>query len=103
MTDPDAIQRLKSARGHLDAVMRMLDDDRYCIDVLQQVGAVQAALERARRSILEHHLRTCVVEGYAEGRIEEMADELLGAFFGGRGHSPGTARCGHTRHEEASS
>jgi CsoR family transcriptional regulator, copper-sensing transcriptional repressor len=102
MTNPDVIQRLKSARGHLDAVIRMVDDDRYCIDVLQQVGAVQAALDRSRRSILEHHLRTCVADGYAQGRVEEMTDELLGAFFGGRGHSSGTTYCGRTRHEEAS-
>jgi CsoR family transcriptional regulator, copper-sensing transcriptional repressor len=44
----------------------MIENDGYCIDVLQQVGAVKAALERSRRSILEHHLRTCVVDGYAQ-------------------------------------
>jgi hypothetical protein len=62
--------------------------------------AVQAALDRSRRSILEHRLRTCVVDGYAQGRVEEMTDELLGAFFGGR--ISGTARCAHPLHEETS-
>jgi CsoR family transcriptional regulator, copper-sensing transcriptional repressor len=93
MSDSDAIQRLKSARGHVDAIIRMIEDERYCIDVLQQIGAVQAALDRSRQAVLEHHLRTCVAEGYAAGRVEEMADELIGAFFGGR--ASGTRHCHH--------
>lgn len=93
MSNADAIQRLRSARGHVDAIIRMIDDDRYCIDVLQQITAVQAALDRSRRAVLEHHLRTCVVEGYAEGRVDEMAEEMVDAFFGGR--VSGTRHCRH--------
>ncbi|MDP3967851.1 MAG: metal-sensing transcriptional repressor [Nocardioides sp.] len=51
MTNPDAIQRLRSARGHVDAVIRMIEDDRYCVDVPQQIGAAQAALDRARQAV----------------------------------------------------
>jgi CsoR family transcriptional regulator, copper-sensing transcriptional repressor len=79
----------------------MIEDDRYCIDVIQQIGAVQAALDRSRQSVLEHHLRTCVVEGYADGRVEQMADELIGAFFGGR--VSGTRHCHHAGQEAPSS
>lgn len=74
--------RLRTARGHLDGVIRMVDDDRYCIDVLHQLSAVQGALERVRREVLEAHLRGCVPEAVAEGRIEDIVDELLTATFG---------------------
>lgn len=84
----DALQRLKSARGHLDAVIGMLEDDRYCIDVLHQLRAVEGGLVRSRRSILERHLRTCVVDAYAEGRVDDVVDELLAAFFTDRAPAP---------------
>jgi DNA-binding FrmR family transcriptional regulator len=62
----------------------MLEENRYCIDVLHQIGAVEGALERSRRAILEEHLRTCVVAAYADGRVDDVVEELLVAFFGGR-------------------
>jgi DNA-binding FrmR family transcriptional regulator len=83
--------RLRSARGHLDGVIRMVDDDRYCIDVLHQLSAVQGALERVRREVLEAHLRGCVPEAVAEGRIEDIVDELLTATFGSAPPNHGVA------------
>jgi CsoR family transcriptional regulator, copper-sensing transcriptional repressor len=74
---PATLQRLKSARGHLDAVIRMVEDGRYCVDVLHQVGAVQGALEHARVSILEDHLRSCVRDAYGQGRFDDIVDELI--------------------------
>lgn len=89
MSKPDALKRLGNARGHLDGVIRMLEDDRYCIDVVHQIDAVQAALNRARESVVDEHLRTCVRDAYAEGRVDDVADELMGALFGPRsGSSP---------------
>ena len=85
--------RLRSARGHLDGVIRMVDDDRYCIDVLHQLSAVQGALERARREVLEAHLRGCVPEAVAEGRIEDIVDELLTAAFGSAPHNGEAHHC----------
>lgn len=82
--------RLRSARGHLDGVIRMVDDDRYCIDVLHQLSAVQGALEGARREVLEGHLRGCVPEAVAEGRFGEVVDELLTATLGSAPHSHGS-------------
>ena len=78
--------RLRSAAGHLESVMRMVDDDRYCIDVLHQLSAVQGALERSRRQILEAHLRDCVPEAVAEGRVDDVVGELLAAAFGSAPH-----------------
>lgn len=74
--------RLRSARGHLDGVIRMVEEDRYCIDVLHQLSAVQGALDRVRRDILEAHLRGCVPEAISEGRVDDIVDELLAAAFG---------------------
>ncbi|MEX1126713.1 MAG: metal-sensitive transcriptional regulator [Acidimicrobiia bacterium] len=79
--------RLRSARGHLDGVIRMVDGDRYCIDVLHQLSAVQGALDRVRRDILEAHLRGCVPEAVSEGRIDDIVEELLAAAFGSAPHS----------------
>ena len=79
--------KLRSARGHLDGVIRMVDDDRYCIDVLHQLSAVEGALDRVRRDILEAHLRGCVPEAVAEGRIDDIVEELLAAAFGSAPHS----------------
>lgn len=97
MSRDDAIQRLKSARGHLDAVIRMLEDRRYCIDVLHQINAVQGALDQSKRTILEEHLRTCVADAYANGTSENAADELLAVFFGGRAPTATTRHCDEAR------
>lgn len=79
-----ARQRLQSARGHLDAVVRMLDADRYCVDILHQLSAVDAAIARARRDILDGHLRGCVADALRDGEIGigEVTDEVLAAVFG---------------------
>lgn len=89
-----ARQRLLTARGHLDAVLRMLADDRYCIDILHQLSAVEGAITHARRDILGGHLRGCVADAVGAGKIEvgDLADEVLAAVFGAG--SPGT-RTGH--------
>lgn len=54
--------RLAKAIGHLNAVYRMVDQEKYCIDVLNQLKAVQAALDKTSEAILRQHLETCVVE-----------------------------------------
>lgn len=79
-----AWQRLQSARGHLDAVVRMLEADRYCVDILHQLSAVEAAITRARRDILGGHLRGCVADALRDGEIGvgEVTDEVLAVVFG---------------------
>lgn len=89
--------RLRSARGHLDGVITMVEDDRYCIDVLHQLSAVQGALDRVRRDVLEAHLRGCVPEAVADGRIDDIVNELLAAAFGA---TPGATASHHCQHIE---
>ena len=74
------LNRLKTARGHLDAVIRMVEDDTYCPDVMKQLSAVQGSLERASRLVLRNHLETCVAAAMQAGRIEEIVDELMEAL-----------------------
>jgi len=74
------LNRLKTARGHLDAVIRMIDDDEYCPDVMKQLSAVQGSLERASRIVLRNHLETCVAAAMVAGRTNEIVDELMEAL-----------------------
>jgi len=74
------VNRLKTARGHLDAVLRMVEDDAYCPEVMKQLSAVQGALERASRLVLRNHLETCVAAAIRDGRTEEIVDELMEAL-----------------------
>lgn len=78
----EVLQRLRSARGHLDAVLRMVEDQRYCIDVIHQIGAVQGALDHTKEIVLDGHLRTCVRDAYAGGDIDDVVTELVGTFAG---------------------
>jgi len=72
--------RLKIARGHLDKVIKMVEEDEYCIDVLHQSQAVQAALKETDSVILENHLNTCVADSISKGNKEEAIAEIMGVF-----------------------
>src|SRR5688500_6903086 len=74
------VNRLKTARGHLDGVLRMVEDQAYCPEILKQLSAVQGSLERAGRLVLRDHLETCVAEAMRAGRTREIVDELMEAL-----------------------
>jgi DNA-binding FrmR family transcriptional regulator len=75
----DALNRLKTVRGHLDGIIRMVEDDAYCVDLMKQVSAAQASLERVNRLVLKNHLETCFSEAVAEGRSQAAVAELVDA------------------------
>jgi len=75
----DALNRLKTVRGHLDGIIRMLEADAYCVDLMKQVSATQASLERVNRIILKNHLETCFLEAVLAGRGQAAIDELVDA------------------------
>jgi DNA-binding FrmR family transcriptional regulator len=82
-TRADAVQRLKSTAGHLNGIVRMLEEDRYCIDVIKQIQAVQAALSRVNETILDGHLRTCVttaIQGDDPQERERVLNEVTEVF-----------------------
>ena len=72
-----SLNRLKTVRGHLDAVIKMVDEERYCPEIMKQVSALQASLERVNRILLQNHLETCVTHAVSEGRTAEIVDELM--------------------------
>ncbi|AXN52225.1 copper-sensing transcriptional repressor CsoR [Mycobacterium marinum] len=74
-----ALNRLKTARGHLDGIIRMLESDAYCVDVMKQLSAVQSSLERANRVMLHNHLETCFSAAVLDGRGQAAIDELIDA------------------------
>lgn len=71
------LHRLKIARGHLNKVVEMVEQGHYCVDVVHQSLAVQAALRKADEALLENHLKTCVVSGIKEGRAKEVVGEIM--------------------------
>lgn len=76
----DIAARLRSIAGHVRAVERMVDEDRYCVDVMRQTMAIEKALARVDALLLEGHLRTCVADAFREGRSDETVKELAEIF-----------------------
>ena len=74
----DLINRLRRISGQVGGVERMVDEERYCIDILTQVAAIQAALDKVSLALLDDHARHCVVGATEENR-EEMTEEMMGA------------------------
>jgi CsoR family transcriptional regulator, copper-sensing transcriptional repressor len=74
------LNRLKTVRGHLDGIIRMVESDAYCVDVMKQVSAVQSSLERANRVMLHNHLETCFSAAVLDGRGQAAIDELVDAL-----------------------
>jgi DNA-binding FrmR family transcriptional regulator len=75
----DIVARLRKATGQLGGVRRMYEDDRYCIDVLDQVSAVTAAIDSIALLILEDHINACVREAMRTGTTDEKVAELVSA------------------------
>ena len=71
------LRLLKTARGQIDGVIRMVEEDRYCIDISQQVMATEAILNRANKEILAAHLRHCVQCAASESEREEKINEFV--------------------------
>ena len=76
-------QHLASTSGHVKGIARMVDEDAYCIDVIKQIQAVQAALSKVGTMILDDHLRTCVtaaIQGDDLDERESVLNEITGVF-----------------------
>lgn len=71
------IHRLQIARGHLDKVLRMVEANEYCIDIVHQSIAVQAALKKVDEIVLENHLKTCVSDSIKKGESDEAIKEVM--------------------------
>ncbi len=73
----DALKRLAYVEGHLAGIRRMVEQDKYCVDVLKQTFAVRRAIQKLESVLLEGHLHSCVIEGVKDGREDQVIGELL--------------------------
>ncbi|MGH2484762.1 MAG: metal-sensitive transcriptional regulator [Ktedonobacterales bacterium] len=73
----DVVKRLNYIEGHLGGIRKMVEEDKYCVDILRQTYAVRKAIEKLEAVILENHLHGCVAEGIREGRDDAVIDELM--------------------------
>ena len=76
----DALLRSKTVRGHLDGVIRLVEAEAYCPDLMKQVAAAHASLERVNRILLQNHLETCVTEAIQAGGGSAKTAELIDAL-----------------------
>jgi DNA-binding FrmR family transcriptional regulator len=83
MKNEDTLKRLKIIEGHMRGVIRMVEGDTYCIDVIRQIQAVQAALNKVSAAILENHLNSCVttaILGENPSERERVLKEITDVF-----------------------
>lgn len=73
----DVLKRLSYIEGHVAGIRKMVEEDKYCVDVLRQTYAVRKALEKLESIVLEGHLQTCVPEGIKGDREGEVIQELV--------------------------
>ena len=82
-TRQKAVARLNRIEGQVQGVRRMVEEGKYCVDILLQISAVQGALEQVRKILLGRHIESCVAEAMASGRKadrQKKIDELLEVF-----------------------
>ena len=81
VADHDKVARLvRTAQGQLDSVLRMIEEDRYCMDVANQLLASQALIRKATREVLRAHMTACVTDAVAAQDAGKQIDELVDIF-----------------------
>lgn len=83
MENDNTLRRLKTVEGHMRGIIRMVEEDAYCIDVIRQIQAVEGALNKVSAQILENHLNSCVItaiRGEDPKERERVLKEITGVF-----------------------
>lgn len=75
-----ALHRLKIIQGHIKSIEKMIEEDKYCVDIIHQSLAVQRALHKIDLLLMEDHLNTCVVHQIHSGQEKQTTEELLKLF-----------------------
>jgi DNA-binding FrmR family transcriptional regulator len=73
----EVLKRLSYIEGHVAGIRKMVEEDKYCVDILRQTYAVRKSLEKLEQIVLEGHLQTCVPEGIRGNREEAVIQELV--------------------------
>ena len=77
----DVLRRLRTIQGHVSGLARMVEQEDYCIDVINQVVAVQRSLDRVAQRVLESHLQTCVRQALCGDHDDEARDRVIGELL----------------------
>jgi CsoR family transcriptional regulator, copper-sensing transcriptional repressor len=78
-TREQLLKRLARIEGQVRGVERMVEDDRYCIDIVTQISAIQAALDKVALGLLDDHASHCIIGGAADEQPDQLKDELMAA------------------------
>lgn len=73
-----ALQALKTSKGQIEGIIKMIEEGRYCVDIANQIIAAQSLLKKANMLILKQHLNHCVKDAFLNNTGEEKIDEILG-------------------------
>ena len=70
---------LKTAKGQIEGIIKMLEDDRYCVDISKQILSVQALLKKSNLKIIDQHIKHCVRQAFTEGEVagNKKVDEII--------------------------
>ena len=71
------VRLLKTARGQIDGILKMVEEDRYCVDISNQIMATDAILRKANKEILRAHMKCCVKDALEKGQEDTKIDELI--------------------------
>jgi len=71
------LNRLKRIEGQTRGIQRMVQEDKYCVDIMTQISSIQSALEQVSLTLMEDHMRHCVTEAIQQGNGDEKIDEVL--------------------------
>lgn len=87
-TKQRALARLRRIQGQIQGVQRMIDEEKYCVDIMLQISAIQGALEQVSKILMARHIESCVQDSMRAGSEKERArkiEELIGVFsrYGG--------------------
>ncbi|NJD01009.1 MAG: metal-sensing transcriptional repressor [Ruminiclostridium sp.] len=77
MDKAEVLNLLKTSRGQMEGIIKMLEDDRYCVDISKQILSVQALLKKANLKVIDQHIKHCVKQAFTEGHGDEKVDEII--------------------------
>lgn len=77
VSNKDIINLLKTARGQIDGIIKMVEDEKYCIDVSKQILAVQGLIKKSNLKVLDRHMRSCVKNAFENNEGDEKIEEII--------------------------
>ena len=77
----ESVERLKKIEGQVRGVAKMVETEKYCIDIINQIAAAKNALDGVARIIMKKHVESCITQAILEGRAEEKIEELIAAVY----------------------